>query len=69
MAWRYEMEREETLVAQALATSSVMFVSISFAEPDLGARQALTGSVVEGIEEGEKGANGKDVRIVVKHLV
>ncbi|KAJ8127508.1 hypothetical protein O1611_g6129 [Lasiodiplodia mahajangana] len=73
MAWRYEIDREETLVAQELATSSIYKSVIHGKRWARGiARSKLTGAIVVGVKEGEKGADGKDVVVLRQggpHLV
>jgi hypothetical protein len=58
------MDREETLVAQELATSSI-YTSVMQAKARLKAmRGTLTGAIVEGVKEGKQGANGEDVVVL-----
>lgn len=63
MACRYEMEREDTLVAQEFATSSTEVRKQTRKAGDRG----QTGAVVVCIKHSKDGANGKDVRVVGEH--
>ena len=68
IACLYEMDLDETLVAQEFATSSARKVSILL--PMGKGREAAeipTCTIVEGIEQGKQGANGKDVGVLVEH--
>jgi hypothetical protein len=69
MAWRYVTEREDTLVAQALATSSRREGRLAFLFRVMtgGTRRKLTSTVVIGFHQGKKGAYGKDVGVVGEH--
>jgi len=61
------MDLEETLVAQALATSSVTGVSV-LSYSSLEPRAArLTRAVVVGVKHGEEGADHKDVGVLGEH--
>lgn len=62
------MDLEETEVAQEFATSSGYTCEETGAEDgEMGG--TLTGSVVVGIEQGEEGADGEDVGVLVgKHF-
>jgi hypothetical protein len=66
MACGYVTEREETLVAQALATSSVPESEPLKTLPYVLWLNGivLTGAIVVGLEQGEEGADGEDVCIL-----
>ena len=64
MACLYEIDLEDTLVAQALATSSMKPLELG----PRAFRQILTCSVVVGIEHGKERANHEHVGILVQHL-
>lgn len=67
MACRYETDRDETLVAQALATSSnSQQIPISIHHENGRQGILLTSTVVVGIQQGKEGANGEDVVILMK---
>lgn len=57
------MDRDETLVAQAFATSSIEVIGRGNAEQ---ARSLLTGTVVVSIKQGKESANCKDVGILIE---
>ena len=65
MACWYVTEREETLVAQAFATSSVKMVrGVLYSTVS----EQRTGTVVVGLKQGKEGADGEDIGVLVKHL-
>lgn len=64
MACLYEMDLEETLVAHALATSSIKLISIRIT-PD-SSWEPLTCTIVICVKQGKESANDKDVGVVVE---
>ena len=60
------MDLDETLVAQALATSSIR-LSVR-GNCDKKGFELRTCSIVVGIEHGKKGADHKNVGVLVQHL-
>ncbi len=63
IACLYEIDLEETLVAQAFASSSKLSVSVAYS----GCSEILTCTIVVRIEHGKKGADDKDIGILVEH--
>ena len=59
------MDREETLVAHELATSSNLWSGTLLFQVR---RVSLTGTVVEGVQQGKEGADGENVGVGVEHL-
>jgi hypothetical protein len=66
IACLYEMDLDDTLVAQALATSSERLISSRALWGDQS--EPLTGTIVEGIEHSKERPNDEDVGILVEHL-
>ena len=69
IAWRYEMDREETLVAQELATSSEnmqRLVEVNQYRIDC---MLLTCTVVECIKHSKQCANGKYIIVLVESIL
>ena len=65
IAHLYEIERDDTLVAQAFATSSVESVNGAADVQWIHRMNRLTGTVVVGIEESEEGADDENVSELV----
>ena len=66
MACRYVTDRDETLVAQALATSSGKSQHIG-REKKKKKKKKHTGAIVVGLEQGKNAANGKHVCVFFKN--
>ena len=68
MAWRYVTERDDTLVAQAFATSSGRDSQYGWCDWSDGASRH-TGTVVESLQQGEHGAEGEHIGVFFKNHV
>lgn len=66
MACRYETDRDETLVAQAFATSSTSISVTHRTKAEL----SLTGTVIVGVQHGKEGTNSEDIGVLIqRHFV
>ena len=59
-------DRDDTLVAQALATSSGEEV-LTLSNTITWEKEELTGTVVVRLEQGKEGANGENIGILREH--